>query len=59
MNNGVRFIICTISSAVWDRTDAMCGGSAGILPLGSSRLASTGNGVGSEETVGNAFGVVG
>ena len=59
MNSGVRFIIWTISSAVWDRTDAMCGGSAGVVPLCSSRLASMGKGVESEEALGNVFDAVG
>ena len=37
------------------RTDAICGGSAGVLPLCSSRLASIGNGAESEDADGNAF----
>ena len=29
MNSGVRFIICKISSVVWDRTESIWGGIAG------------------------------
>lgn len=29
MNSGVRFIICMISSVVWERTESICGGIVG------------------------------
>lgn len=53
MNSGVRFIICTISSALCDRTDSICGGRAGKGPSSLCGLALMGNGTegGAEEGI--------
>ncbi len=53
MNKGVLLIICIISSVVWDRTDAICGGSDGVVvPCRLSPLDLTGDGVDTEAAVG-------
>lgn len=51
MNKGVLFIICTISSAVWDRTDCICGGSGGVDPSCTVEVDLIGNGIEALATV--------
>jgi len=43
MNSGVRFIICMISSVVWERTESICGG---IVGRGTESLLSALSGMG-------------
>lgn len=42
MKSGVSFIICTTSSAVYERTDSMAGGSGGAMEPWSEGLAGMG-----------------